>query len=334
MSIYSEYIASFSIPRERINQFELLIGFNPLEKRFFTEEEERLCVRALQFVDRSFLLEDAHNFSYQKLAKLHLKEFPEIESLINQENIIEKLWEKYIDFFDIAELGYIFPQQINTEWEKQKAIVIEKNNELRSEIDKRTVENLKGSGRIAWTLNIPGNGFLGRLIEEKSGITKQIKENYSIVNYPSGLIARYLLDKNIPRALTPRQFEEFVGKVFETEGWVIKLTKETRDGGKDLIATKFDNFGNKHLAYIEVKRFNEKNKIGIELVKQFFATLLIDKVSKGFFVTSSAFTKPTINLISDNEICSTRIQLMDRIKLQEKINEIAQKELTPYLMKM
>lgn len=333
MDIYSEYIASFSIPRERINQFELLIGFHPLEKRFFSEREDRLSCRFLQFVDQNKLTECDYFESYQKLAKLYIDEFPELRNYKHNEDIIKYLWQNYIEHFDIIELGYLFPNQINDRWEKHKDRIIIENKKIRDEINQKTNKKLKGTGRIACTVNIPLNGFVGDLIEQTSGISKEIKEHYSLLDYPSGFIAKYLKSNDISKVLTPTQFEEFVGKIFEAEGWSIQLTKKTRDGGKDLIATKLDSVGNKHLAYIEAKRYKEKNVIGIGLLKQFFATILIDNVEKGFFVTSSAFSKPAIKLISDNEICSTRIQLMDRIKLQEKINNLAQNELTPYLMR-
>lgn len=332
MDTYSEYIVSFSIPQERINQFELLIGFHPLEKRFFSEEEERLFCRFLQFVDQNTLSKCDYKEKYQKVAKLYLEEFPELRHFEYNEDITKYLWRNYIDYFEVIELGYLFPKQINYDWEKHKNSILIENKRIRDEINQKTDDKLKGTGHIAWTINIPVNSFVGDLIEQLSGISKEIKEHYSLLDYPSGLIARYLKDNDISKVLTPRQFEEFIGKIFESEGWKIQITKKTRDGGKDLIATKFDSIGNKHLAYIEAKRYKDKNVIGVGFLKQFFATILIDNVAKGFFVTSSAFSKPTIRLISENEICSTRIQLMDRIELQKKINYLAQNELTPYLM--
>lgn len=54
--------------------------------------------------------------------------------------------------------------------------------------------------------------------------------------------AEYLLEYNREKIkrMSPREFELFVADIFEQLGFSVKITQATRDGGKDIIATKAD----------------------------------------------------------------------------------------------
>ena len=78
-------------------------------------------------------------------------------------------------------------------------------------------------------------------------------------------IHKILSDKKFVYQLTPREFEEVVEEVFRRQGFQTRLTPQTRDGGKDIIATK-SVLGRPVMFLIECKRYNEMNKIGVEIV--------------------------------------------------------------------
>lgn len=40
--------------------------------------------------------------------------------------------------------------------------------------------------------------------------------------------------------ISPREFEAVIERVLQDEGFETKLTQQTRDGGRDIIATKYE----------------------------------------------------------------------------------------------
>ena len=90
--------------------------------------------------------------------------------------------------------------------------------------------------------------------------------------------------------LSPRKFEELIASIFVDLGFNVELTKATRDGGRDIIASiknKVSNF----LAYVECKRYSPDNKIGIGLIREVLGVHYIEKPSKSIIVTTSFFSK-------------------------------------------
>ena len=88
----------------------------------------------------------------------------------------------------------------------------------------------------------------------------------------------------------PRKFEELIASIFKDLGFDVELTKATRDGGRDIIAsirTAATNF----LAYVECKRYSADNKIDVGIIRDVAGVQYIDKPSKSIIVTTSFFTK-------------------------------------------
>lgn len=85
-----------------------------------------------------------------------------------------------------------------------------------------------------------------------------------------------------------RLFEELIAELFHGFGYQIELTKQTRDGGKDVIAIKKDIIKVKYL--IECKRPEPENKVSIQVVKNLYATKVDEKATKGILATTAFFT--------------------------------------------
>lgn len=90
--------------------------------------------------------------------------------------------------------------------------------------------------------------------------------------------------------LSPRDFEELVAQVFEDNGYNVKLTPVTRDGGCDIIAT-YKVGGLSFMVLIECKKYGRKNKVGVSLVRSLLGVQTDQKANKSVIVTSSTFTK-------------------------------------------
>lgn len=88
--------------------------------------------------------------------------------------------------------------------------------------------------------------------------------------------------------LSWRQLEEMVAAGWERFGYRVELTPRSRDGGRDVIATR--NAGVKIRIFDQVKSRATHRVVTADEVRSLLGTLLIDQnVSKAFITTSSNF---------------------------------------------
>jgi hypothetical protein len=90
--------------------------------------------------------------------------------------------------------------------------------------------------------------------------------------------------------LTPRQYEELVAELLHDIGYEITLTKATRDGGKDILASMKTELG-EFLCLVEAKHYREDRKIGVSLVRTLYGTLCDYQASSAMLVTTSSYSK-------------------------------------------
>ncbi len=90
--------------------------------------------------------------------------------------------------------------------------------------------------------------------------------------------------------LPPRRFEELIAKILEDQGCEVTLTKQTRDGGYDILGSIAS--GPAPLLFLaECKRYAEGNPVGVEVVRSLYGVTEIQRVNFGMIVTSSSFTR-------------------------------------------
>jgi hypothetical protein len=95
--------------------------------------------------------------------------------------------------------------------------------------------------------------------------------------------------------ISSRQFESLVAELFYKQGYNVHLTKETRDGGYDIVAIqKHMDITTKYL--IECKRYAKTRKVAVDLVRQLFGVKTIANANKVILVTTSCFTPEAIRL--------------------------------------
>lgn len=122
----------------------------------------------------------------------------------------------------------------------------------------------------------------------ESGIITQpqlIKEAWTIKK----VIAEIYRNNAHLYKLHPREFEEVIAELFLKKGYTVELTKQTRDGGYDIIALSYDN-GMPLKYLIECKRYARKNKVGIDVIRSFSDVIRTENANKGIIVTTSSFT--------------------------------------------
>lgn len=112
----------------------------------------------------------------------------------------------------------------------------------------------------------------------------------SIVN--DKLISLLAREPGYLHRLSPRAFEEVVAEIFARQGFEVHLTKQTRDGGKDIIAL-YNKLGISTKYIIECKRYTNK-PIGIELVQRLAGVRHALSANKAILATTSRFTSPAM----------------------------------------
>ena len=93
--------------------------------------------------------------------------------------------------------------------------------------------------------------------------------------------------------LSPRQFEEFVAELFFRHGFQVELTKQTRDGGKDIIAVSSRlDIPIKYI--VECKRYAYERKVSLEYVQRLLGVKVAEDANKAILVTTSQFTRDAV----------------------------------------
>jgi restriction system protein len=90
--------------------------------------------------------------------------------------------------------------------------------------------------------------------------------------------------------LSPRKFEELVAELLSRQGYRVRLTAASKDGGKDIYAA-FDNSIGSFMYMVECKRYAPDRPVGVELVRQLYGSIQVEKVTAGIITTTSYFTK-------------------------------------------
>lgn len=132
----------------------------------------------------------------------------------------------------------------------------------------------------------------GEFVKEPSvEIDYEFDDDYYDYAYGEYIKAESLLEYNRERIenMSPRDFELFVGGLFEKLGFNVKMTPATRDGGCDIIATK-----SKPIPFtliVECKHRKEKHKVDVSVVRSVYGVQTANQINQSVIVTSSQFTK-------------------------------------------
>lgn len=132
----------------------------------------------------------------------------------------------------------------------------------------------------------------GNPLSSETAETKVITQAVEVVN--NSLVEKVNNNPGLMYQMTPRNFEELVAELLEREGFKVNLTKQTRDGGKDIFVAQKNRLGN-FLYYVECKQYAPENPVGVNLVRELYGTISADRATAGLLVTSSYFTSDAIS---------------------------------------
>lgn len=124
------------------------------------------------------------------------------------------------------------------------------------------------------------------------------------------------------RELTSREFEEMVARLFQKMGFEVELTKQTKDGGKDIYIARNDVWG-KLLYLVECKRNGPERPVGVEVIRELYGVLGMDerKPTGGIIATTSYFSRDVKREIVDKRM-ENRIALHDYDYIAELMKKV------------
>jgi restriction endonuclease Mrr len=103
------------------------------------------------------------------------------------------------------------------------------------------------------------------------------------------LVAYFLGHPDELKTMNRRLFEKLVAELFHGFGYEVELTKQTRDGGKDIIAIRQDEIKVKYL--IECKRPDPGGYVNVRTVRELYGVKSSEGATKGIIVTTAYFSK-------------------------------------------
>lgn len=132
-------------------------------------------------------------------------------------------------------------------------------------------------------------------------------------------IDRVLENKNVMYQLTPREFEELVAEIFSQQGYNVKITPATRDGGYDMIATREDIKGIPYAILIECKRYTPGHKVGVQLVRSLRGVQSDQGANKAILITTSLFTKDARDYAARHKYLISLMDVNDLLNMMKNI---------------
>lgn len=166
-----------------------------------------------------------------------------------------------------------------------------------------------------------GNGidFSSDIIHSENKIivpSKEIIRGITVVD--NSLLRKAKEDPRIILSFSPREFEEMVCELLDKQGYDVKLTKQTRDGGKDIIVVQKSILG-EFCIYVECKKYDTSRPISVSLVRELYGTVMVDNATAGMIITTSRFTKDAKEY---TEQIKHRMTLKDYNDLVQELNRI------------
>lgn len=135
----------------------------------------------------------------------------------------------------------------------------------------------------------------GKPIEEIDNSTKII-----VTEVNDELLFKLSQNPKLLHGLLPYDFERVIARMFEKKGFTVKMTTQTRDGGKDIFVAKNDLFS--FLFYVECKKYAPDKPVGIDVIQRLYGVISAEKVTGGIVATTSHFTKPAKDYIQEHQL--------------------------------
>lgn len=108
------------------------------------------------------------------------------------------------------------------------------------------------------------------------------------------VISKIYQDNEKLYKLTGHEFEQVIAELLSHQGFDVELTKQTRDGGFDIIALKYVANFSKIKYLVECKKYSANRPVGVEVIRAFKDVILTEGANKGIIATTSYFSTDSI----------------------------------------
>lgn len=274
---------------------------------YFSDKDIKLIQK---FIEQNFQELNSQIVKIQ-LVEFELKEGKIFEDLRNLKTILQKDYFSKINSKKFSE--YILNQVEETEYRLLEKKV--SGERVRSQekvvkviLDLYGDDHLQKKDLIVRFLKskfyFPTEKSILKYLEEvrKSMILDQLESKLKGRREIFGKVKIEDLDK-----MSGIEFENFLKKLFESNGFKVRTTKISNDQGCDLILEKF---GEK--TSVQAKRYS--STIGNDAIQQVVGSLKVYNCQKALVITNSKFTKAAVKLAEANHV-----ELWDREVLKKKI---------------
>jgi hypothetical protein len=123
-------------------------------------------------------------------------------------------------------------------------------------------------------------------------------------------VSRQRLTLEELRALTPSEFEAYVARYFEAEGYHVVNVRDTKDGGVDVLIT--DPRG--HQEIVQCKRY--RSNVGEPVVRDLYGTMIHMGATHAYLITTAGFSQEARRWAAGKPIT-----LIDGPELVARVNE-------------
>lgn len=161
---------------------------------------------------------------------------------------------------------------------------------LAEQWSKGQVSTVKSLGKLLGPLNVPGLlGPDGQPARPGGDHEHKLITDVRVMN--DELLKTLSQNPELIYQMPSRRFEELIAELLHRGGYDVKLTPQTRDGGKDIYAAKSDQFGS-FLFLVECKRFAPDNPVGVEIIRGLHGVAQHERATAAMLMTTSYFTEP------------------------------------------
>ena len=322
-------IASVAVPLEQVERFDLLMGVHPVTRLPLSEQEDDAA--RIAWLWDGAVRDPDDRFTQALLLWRSRFPAPGLAPHPDGDAYYRRLWDLAFEGCQVLACAYAYYPSIHTKGGHaeytlchDEAASIQKRLERIAE-----AHPSRRTGNATWTFPVSARCPLGDIVDERGGLSAQLKKRLRLDGVAPGLLYNYLSDRgmSLHEVLSARQFEDLAAEVFRAEGWDVHQTKLTRDGGKDLVVRRDGT-----TAYVQAKRYGPA--VGISEVKEFVATVAGDApaVKRGYVVTTSHYSPDAERWLTTKGLRLAEIELINGAQLWDKLKTLSSHDVPAYFV--
>jgi hypothetical protein len=316
--ICDDIVAALAVPSSETARLDLLLGVHPGEGR------QLLAIEELESFYPELLFLHPDRWNGVPGLKIWLHHFPELRNpcvVSDRHKLAEPLWRAVVDQCEVVRLGYSYRRLRDFEQAKINGSLA---RDLQNQLAREKGGGVLAEGKSFFACSLPSNGTPALLLEQKAGLSQEVKRRVGLADLEPGFLFNYLAAgrRDPYDLLNDRQFEDLVSLLYRAEGWETTLGPGSGDGGKDVVARRMVG-GIEVKTYIQAKCYRRDRPVGVPLIKEFVATVAGDEMDFGVMVTTSHFSRPGAKWLSEKGTKLAEVSLVDGEKLQQRLDVVA-----------